>query len=131
MSCNAASSKPLTACEILRQAMDAVHKSVMGEAVSEIRLRDRSTKFSESTGATRLRYLQSLVSNRAVYGRCPEFALAASMAGIPVGRAPGVAVYGRTVLEPGCGCGPAVVNTCADTSAGTGTNSTDDGTCCV
>jgi hypothetical protein len=116
---------PLTACEVLRQAMNAVHENVLGNSVSEIRLRDRSTRFSESTGATRLRYLQSLVTNKAVYGRCPEFALAASIAGVPVSRAPGVAVYGRTFFDQGCGCGP-VVSVCESTTSVT----TDDGTCC-
>jgi hypothetical protein len=112
MTCSNAS-KPLTACEMLNQALASVQEAAAGGAIAEIRLRDRSTRFQESTMASRLRYLQSLVMNKAVFGRCPNFHLAAAASGIPQNRSPAVAVFGQ--IRNGvqnCGCGP-VTSSCA------------------
>ena len=101
------SSKPLTACEMLNQALASVQQAAGGGAIAEIRLRDRSTRFQESTMATRLRYLQSLVKNRAVFGGCSNYALAAAASGVPQGRSPAMAVFGQVRYnQQGCGCGP-------------------------
>lgn len=92
---------------MLNQALSSVQEAAAGGAVSEIRLRDRSTRFQESTMASRLKYLKSLVLNKAVFGRCSNYALAAAASGIPQGRSPAVAVFGQIRHhELGCGCGP-------------------------
>jgi hypothetical protein len=117
MSCNTAN-KPLTACEMLNQALASVQEAAAGGAIAEIRLRDRSTRFQESTMASRLRYLQSLVMNKAVFGRCPNYHLAAAASGIPQGRSPAVAVFGQVrYAQQNCGCGP-IENDCGTPDAG-------------
>lgn len=98
---------PLSACQILDQALEAVHEAARGDAVLGIRVRDTDTRFQESTLASRQRYLQTLVTNSAVFGRCANFQLALAASGIPTGRSPGYAVFGRReFVQQGCGCGP-------------------------
>ena len=97
---------PLSACQILDQALEAVHEAARGEAVQRIRVRDTDTEFQESTLASRMKYLQSLVMNAGVFGRCRNFGLAQASAGIPMGRSPAYAVFGRREFAQDCGCGP-------------------------
>jgi hypothetical protein len=104
---------------MLNQALASVQEAAAGGAVSEIRLRDRSTRFQESTMASRLRYLQSLVRNKSVFGRCANYQLAAAASGIPQGRSPAVAVFGQIRHnELGCGCGPVTTVSSASESTG-------------
>lgn len=104
-------SRPLSACEILNQAIEAVHEAARGGSVMRIRVRDTDTQFQESSLESRVSYLKSLVMNSAVFGRCPNFSLAMAAAGIPMGRSPAYATFGRReFVDPGCGCGPAPVN---------------------
>lgn len=92
---------PLDACGILQQALEAVNEAASGGAVVRSRVRDTDVTFADHSFEARKKYLLSLVANKAVFGGCAMYAVAAAMAGMPADRSPGVMRQGA-VFDPCC-----------------------------
>lgn len=95
-------SAPLTACEILQQAVESVNEAASGGAVVRIRVRDTDTTFSDTSLEARRKHLMQLVQNRAVFGACPMYSVAAALAGMPPDRSPAGLRSGTPFCDPCC-----------------------------
>jgi hypothetical protein len=98
--CHAAA--PLTACDILNQAIEAVNEAATGGGVVRIRVRDTDTTFNEHSLEARKKHLMQLVQNRTVFGQCALYGLAAALAGMPVDRSPATLRSQTPFCDPCC-----------------------------
>jgi hypothetical protein len=101
------SNTPLSACDILQQAIEAVNEAASGGAVVRIRVRDTDTTFSDHSLEARRKYLMQLVQNKAVFGACAMYGVAASLAGMPPDRSPAGIRSSRPFCDPCCSQPPA------------------------